>query len=64
MMGVTIAEIADALERAPRQGAEKDKPEGARFATFSDTALNQMAGDLRLAAGDRPDSEAFGGLQS
>ena len=64
MMAVTIAEIADAFERAPRQGAEKDKPEGSRFATFSDTALNQMARDLRLAAGDRPDSEAFGGLQS
>ena len=63
-MAVTVVEIADALERAPWQGAEKDKPEGLRFATFSDTALNQMARDLRLAAGDRRDSEAFGGLQS
>jgi len=60
-MAVTIVEIADALERTPRQGTDKDKPEGSRFATFSDTALNQMARDLRLAAGDRPDSETFGG---
>jgi hypothetical protein len=60
-MAVTIVEIADALERAPRQGTDKDKPEGSRFATFSDTALNQMARDLRLAAGDRPDAKTFGG---
>ena len=58
---MTIPEIADALERADRQGADKDHPEGSRYAVFSDTSLKTMARDLRLASADRPDVETFGG---
>ena len=61
---MTVAEIADAMERAPRQGAEKDQPEGSRFVVFSDTALNAMARELRLASADRPDAETFDGRES
>jgi len=61
---MSISEIADALERAQRQGAEKDQPEGSRYAVFSDTALNAMARELRLASADRPDSETFDGRES
>ena len=57
---MTIPEIADALERAERQGADKDHPEGSRYAIFSDTTLKTMARDLRLASADRPDAETFG----
>jgi hypothetical protein len=57
---MTIPEIADALERAQRQGAERDQPEGSRYAVFSDTSLKTMARDLRLASADRPDAETFG----
>ena len=58
---MSIAEIADALERAQRQGTDKDHPEGSRFAVFSDTSLKAMARDLRLASADRPDVVTFGG---
>ena len=61
---MTVAEIADAMERAPRQGAEKDQPEGSRYVVFSDTALNAMARELRLAVADRPDAETFEGRES
>jgi nicotinamidase-related amidase len=61
---MSISEIADALERAPRQGADKDHPERSRFAVFSDTALNAMARELRLAVADRPDAETFEGRES
>jgi nicotinamidase-related amidase len=61
---MSISEIADALERAQRQGAEKDQPEGSRYAVFSDTALNAMARELRLASADRPDVETFDGRES
>jgi hypothetical protein len=57
---MTIPEIAEALERAERQGADKDRPEGSRYAVFSDTALQNMARALRLASADRPDVETFG----
>jgi nicotinamidase-related amidase len=57
---MSISEIADALERAQRQGADKDHPEGSRYAVFSDTALQTMARDLRLASADRPVVETFG----
>jgi hypothetical protein len=56
---MSIPEIADVHERAPRQGAETDRPEGARYAVFSDTALAAMARDLRLASTDRPAAETF-----
>jgi hypothetical protein len=61
---MSISEIADALERAPRQGADKDQPEGSRTAVFSDTVLNMMARELRLALADRPDAETFEGRES
>jgi nicotinamidase-related amidase len=61
---MNIAEIADALERAPRQGANKDQPDGSRYAVFSDTALNAMARELRLASADRPHAETFDGRES
>ena len=61
---MTVAEIADALERAPRQGADKDHPEGSRYVVFSDTALNAMARELRLASVDRQDAETFDGRES
>jgi hypothetical protein len=57
---MSISEIADALEGAERQGADKDHPEGSRYAVFSDTALQTMARDLRLASADRPDVETLG----
>jgi hypothetical protein len=57
---MSISEIAEALERAQRQGADKDRPEGSRYAVFSDTQLQTMARDLRLASADRPDVETFG----
>ena len=60
---MSIPEIADALERAPRQGADKDQPEGSRFAVFSDTVLYKMARELRLASADRPDAETFEGRE-
>ena len=60
---MTIPEIADALERAQRQGAEKDQPEGSRYAVFSDTALQAMARALRLASAGRPDVETFEGRE-
>jgi nicotinamidase-related amidase len=61
---MTIPEIADALERAERQGADKDQPEGSRYAVFSDTALQTMARELRLTAADRPDAESLERRQS
>jgi hypothetical protein len=60
---MNIPEIADALERAPRQGADNDQPEGSRFAVFSDTVLNKMARELRLAPAERPDAETFEGRE-
>ena len=56
---MTVTEIADVLENAPRRGGDVDRPEGNRYAMFSDTMLRGMAQDLRLAAGDRPDVEEF-----
>jgi len=56
---MTVREIADALERAPRQGAAVDEPEGSRFVVISDTALTKLTRELRLAAADRPESETF-----
>lgn len=56
---MSVTEIAEALERAPREGAPVDKPEGSRYATFSDTVLQRFTRDLRLAAAERPDAESF-----
>jgi hypothetical protein len=61
---MSISEIADALERAPRQGADKEQSEVSRGAVLSDTALHTMARELRLAVADRPDAETFEGRES
>ena len=57
---MNITEIADALEAAPRRGAAADDPEGVRYALLSDTLLQRMARDLRLAAAERIEAEEFG----
>lgn len=57
---LTIAEIVDTLEGAPRQGAAVDAPEGSRYVVFSDTAMQRIARELRLAAAERPDVDSFG----
>ena len=54
---MSIREIIDGLESAPRQGAAVDVPEGARFVVISETALNRMIRELRLA--ERPNAEYF-----
>ncbi len=56
-MGIT--EVIDALERAPRQGAAVDDPEGARCVVISETALNRIIRELRQALSERPDAEYF-----
>lgn len=45
-------ELADALDRASRQGGSIDKPEGARYVQLSDTLAKQIADRLRLLALD------------
>jgi len=47
---VSVADVIDALERAPRQGAATDDPEGARDVVISETALNKMIRELRLGS--------------
>jgi hypothetical protein len=37
---LTIQEIVESLKSAPRLGAEKDDPEGARYIQISDTLVN------------------------
>ena len=54
---MSITEIIDALERAPRQGAATDEPEGARVVVISETALRKIVRALRLI--ERPDAEYF-----
>jgi len=56
---MSITEIIDALERAPRQGAAADEPEGARFVAISETALNAILRELRGGAAERPNAEYF-----
>ena len=58
-MGIT--EVIDALERSPRQGATVDDPEGARYVVISETALNKIVRELRLA--ERQDAEYFGSAE-
>ncbi|HZT32782.1 MAG TPA: hypothetical protein VFA33_23040 [Bryobacteraceae bacterium] len=56
---MSIRDVIDALERAPRQGAAADNPEGARYVAISENALNQLIRELRLACAERPDPEFF-----
>jgi len=46
----TLVEIADALKKAPRIGAETDEPEGERNILMSDTLANQIESILRQAS--------------
>jgi hypothetical protein len=57
---MSIRDIADALEGAPRQGNAVDDPEGSRYVVFSDTAMQKITRELRLAAAERPEAESFG----
>jgi hypothetical protein len=57
---MNIRDIADALDSAPRQGAAVDDPEGSRHVVFSDTALQKLTRELRLAAAERFESEDLG----
>jgi hypothetical protein len=50
-----IREIIDGLESAPRHGASVDDPEGSRFVVISETAMNRIICELRLA--ERTDAE-------
>jgi hypothetical protein len=56
---MSIADVINALERAPRQGAAMDQPEGARYVVISETALRQMIRELRLGSANRPEAEFF-----
>jgi hypothetical protein len=58
---MTVPEIADALDGARQHGADKGEPERPRQSVFRDMTLHAIARELRLASGDRPDAEAFGG---
>jgi len=44
-----IGEIIDALEQAPRQGAEVDEPQGARYIVINTTLLDRILRRLRVA---------------
>ena len=57
---MSIADVIDALECAPRQGAAMDEPEGTRYVVISETALNQIIRELRLESAERPDAEYLG----
>jgi hypothetical protein len=44
---VTLRDIADGLDKAERQGANKDDPEGSRFIILSDTLAKIMSEAIR-----------------
>ena len=48
--GSPVLQIADALDNAHRQGAERDYPEGSCYITISDTLARQWAQALRGAS--------------
>lgn len=54
-----LEEVIDALERAPRQGAAADEPEGSRYVVISETALNRIVNELRKWLGERSGAEYF-----
>lgn len=56
---MSVQDVIDALERAPRQGAAVDEPEGARVVVISETALNRIIRELRVGSAERPDAEYF-----
>ena len=54
---MSVVDVIDALERAPRQGAAVDDPEGTRYVVISETALNRIIRELRLGTAERPRAE-------
>ncbi len=44
----TLTQIADALDKAKREGQEYDDPEGTRYITMSDTLAKNIAEQLRF----------------
>jgi hypothetical protein len=54
---MTIPEIAEALENAPRVATVE--PPFARHVMLCEEVVQQMTRDLRLAAGERPETESF-----
>ena len=57
---MSVTDVINALERAPRQGAAVDDPEGARVVVISETALKEIIRELRLKSAERPDAEYLG----
>ena len=49
LMRVRALLLATLLERMPRQGADEDRPEGARYVVVSETALDLIVAVLREA---------------
>ena len=56
---MSIADVIDALERAPRQGTDVDDPESARYVVISETALKEIIRELRIGSANGPDAEFF-----
>lgn len=50
LLGSFLKEIASQLKSAPREGADVDEPEGARYVQLSDTAAVHLAQQLEFAA--------------
>ena len=46
-MNQTIRRAITVLRDAPRQGADRDEPEGSRYIQISDTLANELADQLR-----------------
>lgn len=46
-----LAQLADALERTPREGADRDEPEGARIVRLSDTVARALVQAIRRELG-------------
>lgn len=57
---MSVTDVIETLEGAPRQGAAVDDPEGSRY-VFSDTAMNAITRELHLPSAERLHAEYFGG---
>lgn len=49
-LGSFLLEIASQLSSAPREGADVDEPEGARYVQMSDSATRHLSEQLKFAA--------------
>jgi len=52
-----LRQLAAELEKAPRQGAAVDRPEGERFIVVSDTLAKEIVATLRRIAGEPVESQ-------